>query len=97
MVKGRWLSVLKIQLNRPVIMLPLVEMVFISGLSFLGFGPGPEIPELGKMLRNARMHLYSAPWTLLSPGIMIFWCVSGFYLLGAGMRRYFQIKEEPGW
>ncbi len=72
-------------------------LIFISGLSFLGFGPGPELPELGSMLRNARIYLASAPWTLVTPGVMIIWSISSFYVLGSGLRRHFQIRDDFVW
>jgi ABC-type dipeptide/oligopeptide/nickel transport system permease subunit len=72
-------------------------LVLISGLSFLGFGSGPQHPELGSMMRDARMYLTTAPWVLFGPGFMIIWCVSGFYVLGAGLRKHFQIRDRFNW
>jgi ABC-type dipeptide/oligopeptide/nickel transport system permease subunit len=49
------------------------------------------------MMRDARMYLTTAPWVLFGPGFMIIWCVSGFYVLGAGLRKHFQIRDRFNW
>jgi len=60
----------------------------LSGLSFLGLGAQPPIPEWGAMLNEGRLYLSTAPHLMLFPGLAIFIAVMGFYLLGEGMVEY---------
>lgn len=57
-----------------------------AGLSFLGLGAQPPIPEWGSMLGNAKDFIRSAPWIITFPGIAIISVVLGFNLLGDGLR-----------
>ena len=65
----------------PNIVMPLVvtmtlsvsdAVVGIAGLSFLGIGAAPPLPEWGTMLSEARAYLQIAPWTVIAPGIALF-------------------------
>jgi peptide/nickel transport system permease protein len=57
-----------------------------AGLSFLGLGGQPAMPEWGNMLRSAREHLRSSPWIPLAPGVAISLTVLGFNLFGDALR-----------
>ena len=57
-----------------------------SGLNFLGVGVPPEVPTLGAILSEARVHLRNAPWISIYPGFFISALVLGFNLLGDGLR-----------
>lgn len=57
-----------------------------SALNFLGVGVPPEVPTLGGILSDARVHLRNAPWMSLFPGTFITLLVLGFNLLGDGLR-----------
>ncbi len=57
-----------------------------AGLSFLGLGAQPPLPEWGAMLSGARELVLRAPWALTFPGLAIFFTVLGFNLLGDGLR-----------
>ena len=57
-----------------------------AGLSYLGLGARPPVPEWGAMLNDARDYWLSAPWALIFPGLSITALVLGFNLLGDGMR-----------
>lgn len=46
-------------------------IVWISSLSFLGFGAVPPNPEWGLLVAEGRQYLLSAPWLLLVPGAVI--------------------------
>lgn len=54
----------------------------ISGLSFLGLGAQPPIPEWGAMLNDGRPFLASAPQLMFLPGLAIFSSVMAANLLG---------------
>ena len=57
-----------------------------AGLSYLGLGARPPMPEWGAMLNDARDYWLSAPWALIFPGLAITTMVLGFNLLGDGLR-----------
>jgi peptide/nickel transport system permease protein len=58
-----------------------------AGLSYLGLGARPPMPEWGAMLNDARDYWRSAPWALIFPGTAITLLVLGFNLLGDGLRE----------
>jgi peptide/nickel transport system permease protein len=57
-----------------------------SGLSFLGLGAQPPMPEWGAMLASGRVYLRVAPWVAVFPGVALALVVFGFNLLGDGLR-----------
>ncbi len=57
-----------------------------AGLSFLGLGAQPPVPEWGAMLTGGRELVLRAPWVLTFPGLAIFLTVLAFNLLGDGLR-----------
>ena len=57
-----------------------------AGLSFLGLGAQPPLPEWGTMLGSERNQVFSAPHLVFFPGFAIMITVLGFNLLGDGLR-----------
>ena len=57
-----------------------------AGLSFLGLGAQPPVPEWGAMLSGGRELLFKAPWVMTFPGLAIFIVVLGLNLFGDGLR-----------
>ena len=57
-----------------------------AGLSFLGLGAQPPMPEWGTMLGEGRGSVFTAPHIVFFPGIAIMLNVLGFNLLGDGLR-----------
>jgi peptide/nickel transport system permease protein len=57
-----------------------------AGLSFLGLGAQPPMPEWGTMLGEGKGSVFTAPHIVFFPGIAIMLNVLGFNLLGDGMR-----------
>lgn len=57
-----------------------------AGLSFLGLGAQPPIPDWGGMVSEGRAYLRSAWWIGVYPGAAIMITVLGFNLLGDGLR-----------
>ena len=57
-----------------------------AGLSFLGLGAQPPIPEWGAMIAMGRTLILRAWWVMTLPGIAILLAVLGFNLLGDGLR-----------
>jgi len=67
--------------------LRFAEAVIVgAGLSFLGLGVPPTIPEWGSMLADGRGYLRSAPWVAFFPGLSLMMVVLGFNLVGDGLR-----------
>ena len=67
----------------------LAEAILIaSGLSFLGLGPQPPIPEWGAMIASSRAHLTSAPHVVLVPGIALVVVILALNELGDALRDY---------
>jgi len=65
-----------------------------AGLSYLGLGARPPMPEWGAMLNDARDYWLSAPWALIFPGVSITVLVLGFNLLGDGLRDALDPKQH---
>lgn len=61
-------------------------MVGLAGLGFLGLGAQPPDPEWGAMLAGSQSRFFTAPWLLISPGVMILFAVTGYTILGDGLR-----------
>jgi len=47
------------------------SIVIIAGLSFLGFGQSPDIPNWGTMVNENRIGLETNPWGVIVPGLLI--------------------------
>ena len=63
------------------------EALLVSaGLSFLGLGAQPPLPEWGALLTSARVYLQRAPWLVNFPGLAILVTVLGLNLLGNALR-----------
>jgi nickel transport system permease protein len=64
-------------------------MLHVSGLSFLGLGVTPPMPEWGVMISDARQFIWTHPLLIMLPGGMIFVTVMAFNLLGDALRDSF--------
>lgn len=63
-----------------------------SFLSFIGIGVAAPMPSLGSMASMAIDGIYSYPYRLLAPAIMISLIILSFNLLGDGLRDAFDPK-----
>ncbi|MBI3089049.1 MAG: ABC transporter permease [Candidatus Tectomicrobia bacterium] len=61
-------------------------IVEAAGLSFLGLGAQPPLPEWGAMLNAGRPLLFRAWWVITFPGLAILLAGLAFNLLGDGLR-----------
>jgi len=66
----------------------------LAGLSFLGLGAIPPVPEWGSMMSKGRSMLQTAPWVILAPGCAIFISVILFNLLGDTVRDLLDPKTN---
>jgi peptide/nickel transport system permease protein len=69
-----------------------IAVVVEAILSFVGLGVGAGQPAWGQMIADARANVAEAPWTLLAPMAAIFVTVTGFNLLGDGLRRTLDVR-----
>lgn len=65
-----------------------------AALGFLGLGVQPPFAEWGDMLGRARGFIFTAPYTLILPGIAITITVLAFNLLGDGLRDALDPKSR---
>lgn len=65
-----------------------------AALGFLGLGVQPPFAEWGDMLGRARSFIFTAPYTLIFPGIAITITVLAFNLLGDGLRDALDPKSR---
>lgn len=63
-----------------------ITITMAAGLSFLGLGVQPPLPEWGAMLSAARQFMRQAPHLILFPGAAIAITVLSLNLLGDGLR-----------
>ncbi|MCS6883131.1 MAG: ABC transporter permease [Oscillochloridaceae bacterium] len=77
-------------LASPLIVLITLRMgtmlLAAGGLSFIGLGAQPPTPEWGALLASGRDHLDTAWWLAFFPGLAFTLSVTGFNLLGDGLR-----------
>ncbi len=57
-----------------------------GGLSFIGLGAQPPLPEWGALLAAGRDYMDTAPWLALFPGLFLTVTVVALNLLGDGLR-----------
>ena len=65
-----------------------------SGLSFIGFGVPPPLPEWGGLVSSGRAYLRTAPWISGFPGIAIMLVTLSFNMLGDGLRTALDPKQK---
>jgi peptide/nickel transport system permease protein len=58
-----------------------------SSLSFLGLGD-PQVLSLGGLMERGRPYLMSHWWIGLFPGILIFWIIAAFNMLGDALADF---------
>lgn len=66
----------------------------IASLSFLGLGTQPPTPEWGSMLAEAQNYLAIQPLVAMMPGLAIVFTVTGFNLLGLGLRQALDVHKR---
>ena len=70
-----------------------VSMTLASGLSFIGLGVSPPIPEWGLMLNTLRSAIYSQPLLATLPGICILVTSTCFNLVSDGLRAAMDVRR----
>lgn len=74
----------------PIIVISTVNVgttiLIAAGLSYVGIGAQPPIPEWGSMLNTAQAYLPADWWTAVFPGLAITLSILAFNLLGDAIR-----------
>lgn len=66
------------------------SIVAVSGLSFLGLGPQPPVPEWGVMLAESRAIVRTAWWAGVFPGLAITLSVISLTVIGRTLQTRFE-------
>jgi peptide/nickel transport system permease protein len=61
-------------------------IIYVAGLSFIGFGVRPPKPEWGLMIAEGQNYVNTAWWIVTIPGLAILFTALGFNLLGESVR-----------
>jgi dipeptide transport system permease protein len=69
-----------------------IAVVVEAILSFVGMGVGANEVAWGQMIADARQHIYESAGGLVFPVLAIFITVTGFNLLGDGLRRALDVR-----
>lgn len=62
-------------------------LVALTGLSFLGLGARPPMPEWGLMISEAKQYALTAWWAAVLPGVVVFLVALNFMALGDRLRQ----------
>ena len=63
-----------------------------ASMSYLGLGVQPPAASWGKLLSEGQAHLFSAPWMIIFPAILLAIYVLSLYFLSEGLRVF--LKKE---
>lgn len=55
-----------------------------AGMSYLGIGVQPPDASIGRMMSEGQAYIFTAPWSILFPGVVMILMVLGFGLLSDG-------------
>ena len=69
-----------------------VSVLLASGLSFLGLGVRPPVPDWGLMLSTLRQSIYVVPYVCALPGMAIFITSICFNLVSDGLRAAMDVR-----
>ncbi len=64
-----------------------LAILWVSALSFLGYGAPPPQPEWGLLISEGRNYMVSSPWLVFAPGIFITASVLAFSRLGQFIKE----------
>lgn len=65
----------------------VITVLDISALSFISLGAKSPTPEWGAMIRDSMELIYTAPWTVILPGMAIIFVIFITTMLGNGIVR----------
>ena len=65
----------------------VLNILLVSGLSFLGLGVQPPLPEWGAMIAEGRDFIFQAWWISTLPGVVVVLTGAGLSLIGDGLAQ----------
>jgi peptide/nickel transport system permease protein len=65
----------------------VLNILLVSGLSFLGLGVQPPLPEWGAMIAEGRDYILQAWWISTLPGVVVVITGTGLSLIGDGLAH----------
>ncbi len=65
----------------------VLNILLVSGLSFLGLGVQPPLPEWGAMIAEGRDFIFQAWWISTLPGVAVVVTGTGLSLMGDGLAH----------
>jgi peptide/nickel transport system permease protein len=65
----------------------VLNILLVSGLSFIGLGISPPIPEWGAMVAEGRDFMLQAWWITTMPGLVIVFTGTALSLIGDGLAQ----------
>ncbi len=65
----------------------VLNILLVSGLSFLGLGVQPPLPEWGAMIAEGRDFIFQAWWISTLPGVVVVVAGAGLSLIGDGLSQ----------
>lgn len=71
-----------------------IAILDISTFNFLGYGSDQNIPSWGTMIGESITLIYSAPWTIVLPGLAILFTLIMINLVGDGIRKALNTGSE---
>jgi peptide/nickel transport system permease protein len=66
-----------------------LTLITLAALSYIGFGPGPYVPEWGSLVAAGQAYIFQAPWLVIFPGAAIFLTSLSLNLVGDWARDHF--------
>lgn len=66
----------------------------LSSLDFIGFGPGPYVPEWGSLISAGLGYIFQDPWLIIIPGIFILLTSLSLNFLGDWLRDLYDIRSR---
>ena len=71
-------------------------LITMAALSYIGFGPGPYVPEWGSLIASGQAYIFQAPWLVYFPGAAIFLTSLSLNLVGDWARDAFESPRLRG-
>jgi peptide/nickel transport system permease protein len=72
----------------------VLNILLVSGLSFLGLGVQPPIPEWGAMIAEGKDFLFQAWWVCAIPGLAVVLTGTALSLIGDGLARRLGARHQ---
>ena len=69
-------------------------IVTLSSLNFIGFGPGPYVPEWGSLVAAGKLYIFQAPWLIAIPGLFIFLTSVSLNFIGDWLRDLYDPRSS---